>query len=417
MKIHHLSLEGALQSLHSGASGLASTEAERRLREFGPNRVERVHGTPLWLRFLGGFTHFFALILWIAAGLAFVAEWNEPGAGMGTLGFAILGIILVNGLFTFWQEYRAEKAMEALRKLLPRQVKVFRDGKVRQAPAEGLVPGDVVLLDDGDDVPADCRLIEAFGVRVNNATVTGESVPQARDERPSTEEELLHSSNVLLAGTSVVSGQAKAVVFATGMHTEFGKIAHLTQDTRERLSPLQQEIARLSRLVALLSVALGAVFFLVGRELGLSFWQNFLFAIGIIVANVPEGLLPTVTLALAMGSQRMARKNALIRHLPSVETAAPESSRKTADRWVSIRRFSTEQVRSRYQAVEEPNTPFSRRGRLGCRGVREPVVAAPVGAGARDAARAEVDEAGESGRRQSRTCPENSRSRAAKHGP
>src|SRR6516165_2295327 len=320
MKIHQHSVEEAFQSLHSGPIGLAGPEAERRLREFGPNRVERVRGMPWFVRFLKGFSHFFALILWVAAGLAFFAEWQDPGAGMATLGFAILGVIVVNGLFSFWQEFRAEQAMAALQKLLPHQVKVLRDGKVRQAPAEELVPGDVILLDDGDDIPADCRLIEAFGVRVNNATVTGESMPQARDERPCKEEELLHSRNVLLAGTSVVAGQARAVVFATGMHTEFGKIAHLTQDPREVLSPLQKEIQRLSRLIALLSVGLGVIFFFVGLALGLSFWTNFLFGIGIIVANVPEGLLPTVTLALAMGSQRMAKKNALIRHLPSVET-------------------------------------------------------------------------------------------------
>jgi magnesium-transporting ATPase (P-type) len=274
VKIHHVSLEEALQSLHSGPNGLSCAEAERRLREFGPNRVEQVRGTPLSVRFLKGFTHFFAMILWVAAGLAFVAEWNDPGAGMAALGFAILGVILVNGLFSFWQEYRAERAMAALRKLLPAQVKLLRNGKVQQAPAERLVPGDVILLDDGDNVPADCRLIEAFGVRVNNATVTGESIPQARNERPSVEEELLHSRNVLLAGTSLVSGQAKSVVFATGMHTEFGKIAHLTQDTREDFSPLQQEIQRLSRLVAVLAVGLGVVFFFIGRALGLPFWTK-----------------------------------------------------------------------------------------------------------------------------------------------
>jgi calcium-translocating P-type ATPase len=320
MKIHQLNLEEALQSLHSGPEGLSGAEAERRLREFGPNGVEPVRATPALVRFLAGFTHFFALLLWAAAALAFVAEWQDPGSGMATLGFAIIGAILVNGLFSTWQEYRAEQAMAALQRLLPHQVKVLRDGKVHQAPAEELVPGDVLFLDDGDDVPADCRLLEAFGVRVNNATVTGESVPQSRDARPGTEEELLHSRNVLLAGTALVSGQARAVVFATGMHTEFGRIAHLTQATGEALSPLQKEIAHLSRLVALLSLALGAAFFLIGRVLGLTFWQNFLFAIGILVANVPEGLLPTVTLALALGSQRMARKKALIRHLPSVET-------------------------------------------------------------------------------------------------
>jgi magnesium-transporting ATPase (P-type) len=145
-------------------------------------------------------------------------------------------------------------------------------------------------------------------------------LPQVRDEHSSAEEELLHSRNVLLAGTSVVAGEAQALVFATGMHTEFGKIAHLTQGVRESISPLQQEIQRLSRLVAGLAVGLGVTFFFVGQALGLSFWTNLVFAIGIIVANVPEGLLPTVTLALAMGSQRMAKKNALVRHLPAVET-------------------------------------------------------------------------------------------------
>src|SRR6516225_6947683 len=197
MKVHQLSVKEALESLQGNPAGLTSAEAERRLREFGLNRVERIEGTSLSLRFLKGFTHFFALILWIAAALAFFAEWQEPGAGMATLGFAILGVILINALFTFWQEYRAEQAMAALEKLLPHQVKLFRDGKVRQAPADELVPGDIILLDDGDDIPADCRLIEAFGVRVDNATVTGESMPQARDERPSTSEELLHSRNTL----------------------------------------------------------------------------------------------------------------------------------------------------------------------------------------------------------------------------
>jgi sodium/potassium-transporting ATPase subunit alpha len=320
MKIHHHSVEVALQSLRSSLQGLSCGEAARRLLEFGPNRVERIQGVTLGHRFVKGFTHFFALILGVAAALAFLAEWFEPGGGMAMLGVAILGVILINGLFSFWQEYRAEKAIAALQRLLPHEVKTLRDGKVRQMPAEELVPGDVVLLEDGDNVPADGRLIEAFGVRVNNATVTGESEPMTRNEQPSTEEDLIHSGNVLLAGTSLVSGQAKALVFATGMRTEFGKIAHLTQAAPETLSPLQHEIIHLSHLVALLSVALGVVFFVIGQALGLSFWGNFLLAIGIIVANVPEGLLPTVTLALALGSQRMARRNVLIRHLPSVET-------------------------------------------------------------------------------------------------
>ncbi len=319
MKIHHLTAEAAYRSLQSGPDGLTSADAARRLAEFGPNRVERVLGEPLTLRFLRGFTHFFALILWVAAGLAFFAEWKSPGGGMAMLGFAILGVIAVNGLFSFWQEYRAEKAIVALEKLLPHQVKAVRDGVLGRIFSQELVPGDVILLEEGDDVPADSRIVQAFAVRVNAATITGESVPRARDERPSGEEDLLHGKNILLAGTSIVSGEARALVFATGMRTEFGKIARLTQTAGEVQSPLQKEIIFLSRRIAVLATVVGAVFFVIGQMSGLSFWENFLFAIGIIVAFVPEGLLPTVTLALAIASQRMARRNALIRHLPSVE--------------------------------------------------------------------------------------------------
>jgi P-type E1-E2 ATPase len=206
-----------------------------------------------------------------------------------------------------------------LKKLLPNATKVARSGAVRQLPAVQLVPGDVILLEAGDILPADCRLLEAFSVRVNNATVTGESLPASRDAEPCDEPEPMHSRNTLLAGTSLVSGEAKALVFATGSHSAFGKIARLTQVTADTISPLQIEIVRVSRIVAGLALALGVTFFFIGRAIGLSFWENFIFAIGIIVANVPEGLLPTVTLALAMGSQRMAKRNALIRHLPAVE--------------------------------------------------------------------------------------------------
>lgn len=320
MKIHHLTADEALASLHTTSQGLTAREAQRRLVEFGPNRIERRPETPLIWRFVATLTHFFAIILWVAAGLAFVAEHYDPGNGMATLGFAILGVIVINGVFSFGQEYRAERALAALQRLLPNQVKALRDGVVHLVAADDLVPGDVILLDDGDEIPADCRILTVFAARVNHATITGESVPLARDAKPSAEEQFLHSRNALLAGTALVSGQVRAVVCATGMRTEFGRIAHLSQHARAPLSPLQQEIARLSRLVAVLATALGVGFFLIGRVVGLSFWENFLFAIGIIVANVPEGLLPTVTLALAMGAQRMARRNALIRHLPAVET-------------------------------------------------------------------------------------------------
>ena len=319
MKIHQFATEEALASLQSRHEGLNAAEVEHRLKEYGKNQIDEVRGESLLWRFIKEFTHFFALILWFAAGLAFFAESQQPGEGMKTLGYAILGVIFVNGLFSFWQQYRAERAIGALQKLLPSYVKILRENQIKQILAAQIVPGDILVLQEGDNVPADCRLLEAFSFRVNNATVTGESLPQARDASPSNEEILEHSRNILLAGTSVVSGEGRALVFATGMHTEFGKIAHLTQTAVKTDSPLQREIARLSHIIAGLSIALGVIFFFVGQSIGLSFWANFMFAIGIIVANVPEGLLPTVTLSLAMATQRMAKRNALIRHLPSVE--------------------------------------------------------------------------------------------------
>ncbi|MES1204334.1 MAG: cation-transporting P-type ATPase [Pseudomonadota bacterium] len=319
MKIHHLTVADALMSLKSGLSGLSDVEAQQRRAEFGANEMTEGAHPSLLLAFASEFVHFFAIILWIAAALAFFAEWREPGQGMATLGFAIVGVIVINGVFSFWQAYRAERALTALKRLMPNATKIVRDGAVRQAAAADLVPGDVILLEAGDILPADCRLVEAFGVRVNNATITGESLPASRDAAPCDEAELMHSRNVLLAGTSLVSGEAKALVFATGSHSAFGRIAQLTQATADTISPLQVEIMRVSRIVAALALALGVSFFLIGRAIGLSFSENLMFAIGIIVANVPEGLLPTVTLALAMGSQRMAKRNALIRHLPAVE--------------------------------------------------------------------------------------------------
>ncbi|MFZ2853262.1 MAG: cation-transporting P-type ATPase, partial [Rhodocyclaceae bacterium] len=320
MTLAQLPVEAALASLKSRASGLTSDEAAHRRGEFGLNRVEAVACEPLWLSLGREFTHFFALILWVAAGLAFFAEQREPGQGMFQLAIAIVGVILINGVFSFWQTYRAEQALDALRNLLPQQVNVLRDGTPQTLAAELLVPGDVLLLGEGDKVPADCRLIEAFDLRVNLSTVTGESLPKARNAAPDPNATPLDAKNLLLAGTLVVAGQCRAAVFATGMHSEFGKIAHLTQTVGATTSPLQLEIARLSHLVALLASGLGVLFFFIGQAIGLPFWSNLLFAIGIIVANVPEGLLPTVTLSLAMATQRMARRNALVRHLPAVET-------------------------------------------------------------------------------------------------
>ena len=320
MDIVSLPIADVLTSLKTSPAGLAAPEAARRLAEFGANRIEAVRGRPLWLRFLGEFAHFFAVILWAAAALAFFAEARNPGEGMGKLGSAIVAVIVVNGAFSFWQEYRAERALAALRRLLPPQARALRDASLQEMPADELVPGDIVLLEEGDSVPADCRLVEAAGLRVNLSTLTGEALPKSRTAEGIADGNALEARNLLLAGTSILSGHCRAVVYATGMRTEFGRIAHLTQSAGEEDSPLKREITRLTRLLAAFAGLLGLAFFAIGTAIGLPFWDNAMFAIGIIVANVPEGLLPTVTLSLAMATQRMARRNALVRHLPAVET-------------------------------------------------------------------------------------------------
>jgi sodium/potassium-transporting ATPase subunit alpha len=319
MMIHNLSVEDALGSLVTTVSGLPPGEAERRLHEYGKNEISQVRRIPLYRKFVAQFTHFLAVLLWVAAALCFVSDYLHPGEGMSSLGIAIVGVIVINAAFTFVQEYRAEKAVEALKKLLPYKVKALRGGAPAEVLSEEIVPGDVFTLEEGDRVPADARVIESDRLTVSNAPLTGESDALIRGPEPFPGE-YLESPNLVFAGTLVVAGNGKAAAFATGMSTEFGKIAHLTGAVEPGLTPLQKEIKRLTRTVAVIAVTTGIVFFAVGLFTGRGFWHNFLFAVGIIIANVPEGLLPTVTLSLAMASQRMARKKALIKTLMSVET-------------------------------------------------------------------------------------------------
>ncbi len=317
--IASLTADAALASLGSSRSGLAAGEAKRRLAEFGANRIQATAKDPLWLMVVREFSHLFALILWLAAGLAFLAAYAEPGQGMFELGLAIVGVIMVNGCFSFWQAYRAEQTLSALLKLLPQQVDVRRDGMTLIVPASELVPGDVVQLAEGAKVPADCRVIESWGLRVNLSTLTGESYARTINSEATITSDAMAAQNLLFAGTLIIAGECTAVIYDTGMRTEFGRIAHLTQTAGDTESPLQKEIRRVSHLLALFALALGVIFFGIGQFIGLPFWANFVFAIGIIVANVPEGLLPTVTLSLALATQRMAKRNALVRHLPAVE--------------------------------------------------------------------------------------------------
>lgn len=319
MKIQALETEEVFSKLVTSENGLTEEEAKRRLAEFGFNEIKEKKKKPLPIKLFSQLIHFLAILLWIGAGLAFLSEYLHPGEGMITLGIAIVAVIFINAIFTFIQEYRAEKALEELKKLLPFYVSVIRDGKKREIHAKDVVPGELIMISAGDKIPADARLIEANMLKVNNAPLTGESEPMIRDDKPF-KGEFIESPNIAFAGTTTLSGFGKAVVFATGMRTEFGRIAHLTSAVEAGLSPLQKEIIKVTRVVAVIATLMGIVFFTIGHIIGRAFWENYLFAIGIIVANVPEGLLPTVTLSLAMGSQRMAKKKAIIKTLTSVET-------------------------------------------------------------------------------------------------
>jgi len=318
-KINELTKEDVFRTLVSSAQGLSTEEVQRRLAEFGRNEITAVKGKSLVLRLLSQFTHFLAIVLWLAAFFSFLSEYLNPGEGMLTLGLAIVAVIVINAVFTFTQEYRAEKALEALNRLLPFNVKAIRSGKESEVPAEEVVPGDLIRLAEGDKVPADLRLIESSALKVNNASLTGESEPMIRRVEPFPGDPI-NSPNIAFAGTTIVSGNGVGIVFATGMRTEFGRIALLTETVTPGLSPLQKEIVKATRIVAVIAAVVGVFFFILGFAIGRTFWANFIFAIGITVALIPEGMLPTVTLALAMGSQRMAKRKALIKTLSSVET-------------------------------------------------------------------------------------------------
>lgn len=315
MRIYKLPSSEVYSELETSKRGLSTEEAEKRLEKYGANQIEEIKKTPIIYEFLANLYQLLALLLWAASILAFIS-------GTPQLGLAIIAVIIINAIFSFWQEYQAEKAIEALKRILPTTAKVIRDGKESEILSSQLVPGDIMILEEGDNISADARLVEAFQMKVDSSTLTGESKPvwkvaevEEGDENP------VEVHNLVFAGTSVVSGSGRAVVFATGVHTEFNKIAALTQEVKDELSPLQKELRRVTQIIAILAVLMGLILFTVNIYLvSLPLSVAFLFAIGLTVANIPEGLLPTVTLSLAASVQKMAQKNALIKRLSSVET-------------------------------------------------------------------------------------------------
>ncbi|MEK7773203.1 MAG: HAD-IC family P-type ATPase, partial [Deltaproteobacteria bacterium] len=310
--------EEVFSELDTTEKGLTEAEALRRLKTAGPNRLKKVVKGTLVRDFLHNlFVNLFAVLLWAGGFMAFVADMAE-------LGWAIFSVIIINAAFSLWQEYKAERAVEAIEKLLPRKVRVVRGGEVKEIDASVLVPGDLINLSEGDSVPADGRLVEAQDMRVDNSALTGESKPvyKLSEPLPSARGFIwTEVPNLVFAGTTVLSGAGGAIVTATGMDTEIGRVAYMTQAIKPEKSPLQKEIVRITKTISVIAVSLGAVFFFLGyRMAGLTFAESFLFAIGIIVANVPEGLLPTVSLSLAMAVERMADRKAIVKKLSAVET-------------------------------------------------------------------------------------------------
>jgi calcium-translocating P-type ATPase len=308
------SLEALMRDLQTREQGLPSREAKRRLVAYGANELVRRRGTR-WPRQLGAqFTHPLALLLWLAAALAFAA-------GSRVVGAAILAVIVLNACFAFFQEQQAEKAVEALRRYLPQHATVRRDGKRQVVEARELVPGDLVLVEEGERISADARLVDGT-LEVDLSTLTGESQPVLREAGAgSLEGSLLEARNIVFSGTTCVGGSASAVVFATGMQTELGRIAALTERVEPEPSPLETQVRRVAWLIALVAIVAGLAFLPIGwLAAGLPVHDALSFAIGLIVANVPEGLLPTITLALAVGVAGLARRGALVKRLSAVET-------------------------------------------------------------------------------------------------
>jgi calcium-translocating P-type ATPase len=307
-------LPAFLRRLRTSPNGLSVREARRRLQHVGPNTLPPP-AQSRWLRELGEqLVHPLALVLWGAAVLAWVAD-TRP------IATAIVAVICVNAVFAFAQERQAQRAAEALSSLLPQTATVVRDGQVNQVAASELVPGDLLVVEEGDRVSADARLITGE-VDIDMSALTGESIPVTRQAGAVEQPGLTWMSqpDLVLSGTLCSAGAARAVVIATGTRTELGRIAALSRRVTRERSPLELQVRRVAWLIAAVGTAVGAAFMPLGLVAGLSAHDSFLFAIGLLVANVPEGLLPTITLALAAGVRGLAGQGAVVKRLSAVET-------------------------------------------------------------------------------------------------
>lgn len=313
---HALPREMVLESLATDKEqGLTEARVAELRERHGFNELAEAPPVPLWKKFLAQFQELVIWILIVAAVLSgLMKEWTDA--------LAILAIVLLNALLGFFQEEKAERALTALRKLSAPMAKVIRNGTLKTLPARDLIPGDRIELEAGDHVPADARLLKGFGLRVQEAALTGESVPVTKDPEAVLSENtsLGDRRNMVYLGTVGAAGKASAVVVATGMNTELGHIAGLLQRSEPEPTPLQRRLAELGRILVVVCLVVAAIIFVLELLRGGRLVEVLLLAVSLAVAAVPEGLPAVVTIALTLGLQRMVKRNALIRKLPSVET-------------------------------------------------------------------------------------------------
>jgi Ca2+-transporting ATPase len=318
---HRIGVEDCLESLGSARAGLSGEVAARRLEEHGPNVLQAARRISAWSILAEQFRNILILILLVAVALSAVLGHELEAIAIGV-------IVLFAAFLGFIQEYRAERSMEALRELAAPMATVIREGVEREIPARELVVGDLVVLRTGDRVPADLRLVEAVNLQIEEAPLTGESVPVAKTTGPLDEgdgQAVGDRTNMAYAGTAVTYGRGSGAVVATGMDTEFGKVARLLQEVETGRTPLQENLDRVGKMLARAALGVVAIIVLLGVARGQDFVEMLIFGIALAVAVVPEALPAVVTISLAIGVQRMIRRNALVRRLPAVETLGSTS--------------------------------------------------------------------------------------------
>ena len=318
-----LSTDDVYKKLDSTRKGLTSAKAAECRKRVGTNFLPQMPTPPAWKKFLLQFRDLFAVLLLLAAGISFIA-YILGGHDLYSLKvcIAILCVVLLNASIGFVQGYMAEHATKMLQKLVPHNARVLRDGEEVVIPTTELVPGDIILLEEGDDVPADARLVRAYELSTSEISLTGESAPVRKTADPVVETHLAETElpNLIFMSTTVARGSGLGVVYGTGLNTQFGHVYSLSSQVKERLSPLQLELATMAKVVSTAAIIIGLIMFAIGHFLGLSLIENLLFALGVMVCLVPEGMPATLTVSLAFGVSFMAKGKVLIKRLSTLET-------------------------------------------------------------------------------------------------